>query len=528
MMQNLVKLRLIRKINRINSLDECWEGKEMNLLNIKNNERNIARLIYIFSMIFVVFLFLLDRSFFVAQIFALIFLTIIYRCFNDGPRKIFYYITLLFSIMNFTISIPLKSLIGVQNDLHLYYIYLFVYIIAWCFYAIRKRNISILFNGPVNIIGSIFIIYVLISFFIADNKSLAVKSMIIYFMMASFIIMAASENTEKAELRKTLRFLQFLSTGILVLGLAKIFTGLMIEPINSFMVSKVDFSKLPHLYRIPTVFFYNPNDYALVVALIILGFFIKLLYDKSKNERIYSAVVLVCAEINLIFTMSRTAWISVIVTLSCYTVYLAVRRNWVLFKRSAAAAAVMGVMFYSLSFMPQTAPYYGKFNATLNNAGLENNNGDSKYDENVGIGESGSTSERLTLIYDVIQGVFKEKHLLGFGAGNINEYIKSQNNTNKITDPHNLWIQILGDFGVIGFGCYVLFNIVIFINLMKNDRKRPDSWNAITNMLMLFVAASALLVFGPSSVIAFTPFWLYLGLVYSYFNGKEYLEGGKV
>ncbi|WP_274227991.1 O-antigen ligase family protein [Clostridium sp. 'White wine YQ'] len=319
--------------------------------------------------------------------------------------------------------------------------------------------------------------------------------------------------------------LQFVATGITVVGLLKMITGLMIEPTNSFIKSDVDFSLLPHLTRVPTVFFYNPNDYALVVSLIILGFFVKLIYDNDKNERIYSIIMVIFSALNLIFTMSRTAWISVFMTLIFFIVYLLIRRNWILFKRATIVFVVLGGMFFTLSFVPQTAPYYGKFNGTpgLNKVGLDNNKDgkNKKYDESVGIGEAGSTSERITLIYNVINGVFKEKHLLGFGVGNVNQYIKDQHNTNGISDPHNLWFQLLGDFGIIGFACYLIINIVAFLKLIRNDSKRFDPDNGITHMLILYMVASSLLVFGPSSVIAFTPFWLYIAILYSYFNSKE-------
>ena len=79
------------------------------------------------SAVLMLILMIIDSKNIANHIFALVNIGIIAYAFKDNKEKYFYFSTLLFAIMSFTISIPLgKTLDSEQIDI--YYIYLFIYL----------------------------------------------------------------------------------------------------------------------------------------------------------------------------------------------------------------------------------------------------------------------------------------------------------------------------------------------------------------------------------------------------------------
>ena len=140
-----------------------------------------------------------------------------------------------------------------------------------------------------------------------------------------------------------------------------------------------------------------------------------------------------------------------------------------------------------------------------------NENGEVVDGHQLSIGSTGSINVRATLYVDILEGVFKEKNYLGFGAGNINEYIKMRDNTHGRYDPHCWWLEILGDFGIVGFVSftlgYFLLAFKLFIDFLKGSELRY-----ISLLCLALLAVMSMLVISPSSVLRITPFWIVIAL----------------
>lgn len=480
------------------------------------------------SIVLLVFLMIIDSKNIMNHIFALVNVCVIAYAFKKDKSKHFYLVTLLFAIMSFTISIPLgKGLNSGQIDI--YYIFLFIYILKFIYdYIISVIKDKKLCKklGVEKIIFILFIGWVIISFFIADNKAIAFKKLILYSIMISFVIMIINENKTRKDLNITLKFLSIVSIGIVIMGSLEIVTGLHIQPKTSYIMANLDFNRLEFLKRVPTVFFYNPNNYGFVVSIILLGFVAKIYFDKSRRDIVTNIIITVLAQINLIFTRSRTSWITVIGALIFILIFFIVTLDKKLIIKSIVSIFLIVGIFLGLSYVEELGPYYGKMRelniSSEHDKGGNNSNSEAGDEtDSIELGGTGSVNVRATLIVDVIDGVFKEKNYLGFGLGNTTEYYRKLNNTSGIVDCHNWWVEILGDFGVVGFILFVLFYAALFIKkaiLFKRDRIENKKYYVLG---ILLIVSTAVLVFGPSSVYAFIPFWLVNSLAISITSLKD-------
>ena len=291
------------------------------------NKKNI--ILFGVSVLFILGLFIIDKSNIANYIFALINLAIIYKFFNTSFRKVFYYITLLFAIMSMTLGIHLKDYIGIDEQINLYYIYLLGYMIIWFVNLIKslKEHKKIKLDY-INVLAIIFAIYTFISFIFAQDKKLAIVELLYYGVMFSLVIMIINENKSKLELKETLKFLGVVSIAILLMGTFKIVSGIQIEPNSVYLKPGMTMSSMYEPYnRIPTLFFYNPNNFSLVVVLILVGFSI-LLVSNTKYNKWIIGIVIYLAELNIVFSRSRTAWIASGVIFIFLAIVLLMKKQW--------------------------------------------------------------------------------------------------------------------------------------------------------------------------------------------------------
>ena len=208
-----------------------------------------------------------------------------------------------------------------------------------------------------------------------------------------------------------------------------------------------------------------------------------------------------------------------LLTLVGFVVFFMLTKEWPKFRRVAAMGIVTLIVFYSLSNVSGMSVYYGKFNDTPFLNVLSFN----KVDVGQPIEDfeaTGSTGERRSVILDIVNGVFKKGHLKGFGVNNTAMYLKKAGNTNGIINPHSLWFEVLGDFGV---GIFLYF-IFIYLSLLWDLRKvylesiENGDYGLTSYLAVSLIGALGgfiLTAFAPSSVISFTQMWLLFGLAAS-------------
>ncbi len=358
----------------------------------------------------------------------------------------------------------------------------------------------------------------------ALDKIMSIKYIIKYFISISMMLLFIIENNTETELNNTLKFFNYLFLGILFIGTLEILG------VDFGLPNHFDDVGITHKYVkiIPVTFFHNPNNYAVFLVMGLITNINNLLENKKDKYFYMSFISFILIVINMIFTRSRT---SLIVSILCISFILILGIIKYKDKEFCKKSIVFCVKYFSLAFfiffvlsiLPGMSYYCGKFAkipivTQIQKIIFSNGAVGGSQDVPIVIGASGSDNIRITLIYNVLQGVFKEKHILGFGVGNIGKYLAMTGNTHGILAVHCYWLELLGDFGVFMF-IYVIYiyahmSLTIFLRFKKCELGFKKYY--IIALSMLF--AWSMLVFGPSSVITFTPFWISLGITYAIFN----------
>lgn len=509
---------------------------------MENRNSNNNKILILLTCTLLGILFIMDKEYRVNHVFALIFIILIFNKFKSSSfRRIVYYITIIFAVMGPALSIPLGEN-SFLTRFNLYYLFIGIYFLSLGLDILRKKikiNLKSFFKTKINIVAILFMTYVVGSIIITSNKIFAIKQLFIYIVMFMLFFIVVNENRTRVQRKESFKVMSYVSFGVIFLGSFKIVTGIHIEPISVYSDYNIIIGEAQeYMKRIPTVFYYNPNDYALVVVLILLGYLGKIIGSGINNSRKY-VVMYVIAQVNLIYTCSRTGWISLGISIIVLGIYFICKLDKERFRRCVIMFTLTMVVFIGLMYMPFSQEYYGKFKnttkeismsikpkevylASLNEKIYTDLPSQNKGESFLGfkIGGEDSVNRRATLIFDVLKGVFKEKNYLGFGVGNTSQYIMEQNNTYGLYSVHSLWFELLGDFGIIGFGLFVSIYIYLFIKLIiRKTKKYMDDSICISMLISL-----TLLVFGPSSVIPFTVFWIVLAMVYSNVSNSNYEE----
>jgi hypothetical protein len=136
------------------------------------------------------------------------------------------------------------------------------------------------------------------------------------------------------------------------------------------------------------------------------------------------------------------------------------------------------------------------------------------------IGKADSENERLTIMYDVLTGVYNGKKVLGFGAGNSMQHLMDMNNTHGIYSVHGLATEIFGDFGVfiILYGAFYLYLLykLLMLGLRVDGYNKYIAYSLFTSLIGFTIGS-----FSPSSVTYFVPNYLLFALCISFIQINE-------
>lgn len=484
--------------------------------------------VYIITILLIILGFITNPELYYAYFFCLVLLGLIFKKYNGNCRKNYYFVTLMLALTGYNLKVPIGNRFGI----YYFTITLFIYfMILLSDIILRKEKIEIkaLLKNKYSLFLIVFIVYMIVSILWSENKKLTIISIYNYANMIGFMIMVIIENKNREELIKTSKLLITVYAGILILGLLQILDfdlGIRncyrdIKDIN------LNDPIYAYLKRIPTVFYYNPNNYAFVLGVALSFIFPLVIFSKDKKEKIFLTILYIMSIIQLVFTRCRTAWITTFVILGIALVIALIIKNKKCIIHCMVFIGISWMVFYGLSFIPQMKPFYGKIDRTpimnkINNPNAPDYGDYGDYTEKVKKGSQNSMSKRYTLMYDVVKGVFLEKNIFGFGAGNTVNYIAKQNNTHGTIAVHSFWFEILGDFGVIILSYFLFICLSLFISLFIVAYKfglNRSNYGALGGGI-----AITLLVFAPSSVTAFIPFWLALALIYSIYENNKALE----
>ncbi len=453
--------------------------------------------------------FIQEPRYAVAYAFAFTYIILAYKFYRFDFEKIQISSLLIFAIINSNASMNLGN-----STIYVYYIVIFIFILSllWNIFqdVIKNKKVTILSMTQLIVIVIVGL-YIIFSTLTSDYLSISigkVKNHIISF--ATFII-AFIELKKYDNFKAMIKFLKYLFLGVALLGLLEIL-GVNYGMRNHFYESGITPEKYPHVAHVPVTFFYNPNNYSVFLVMMMVIIIGDIIY---KNINYKNICFYVLGMVNIIFAMSRTAWISLLFTFAFMIIFFIISREKIYMKRAIILTVISLLVYNGLSMIPAMGPFYGKMSQ------LKEITSDTLLGNETGahIGQAGSVNVRLTLITDVLEGVVKEKKYLGFGPGITSEYIKHRDNTYGIYSLHSLILEILGDYGVV---MLIIFTVVFIsqgirilkkylsLNVQKENVERKNLF-----IVGVWLFTLILLSFAPSTVGNFPIFWIGLGGAFS-------------
>ncbi|AOR24531.1 O-antigen ligase family protein [Clostridium taeniosporum] len=393
-------------------------------------------------------------------------------------------------------------------------IYMFHIILGLCtlmsLYRLVK-DIEVVKHIDKKILGIyvIWFIYMCGSIFWAMSKSLSIKYIAIYLMMFAFIFNMMVYNINKDRLKKTVNLLLFLISVITLIAFIEVLLGKQL-PIKHYADSFMD--QLPEkdqnqINARPMAFSFNPNNLAATLAILSPLFFYAIYKCKKNSVKIWYTIISTIVFILIATTSSRTGFASIAFGVGVFLIYSIFNIKNIGIKNiiyPLILCITLGLSYKYNYLVMNIKPVEGHkiVENSLNNKvqSLEN--------AQIQQGGEGSVNVRFTIINDVLRGTIKEKNYLGYGVGNVEQFIKNQGDTGNIYSPHCYAIEILGDFGLPGVALYGIYYLYLLIgNIILGIKRRSIYCFTAATGLIVFAPAS----FGPSSITYVFSYWILIG-----------------
>lgn len=289
------------------------------------------------------------------------------------------------------------------------------------------------------IIGVVFSNYVLISLLYG-----------IMMMLCMYSVGLTAEYIERANIKKVKNLIYIVSLVVFIIGIVQYLNPYFIMPQKWIDVEEFKLKK-----RIFSTFF-NPNVFGFYINIVLIMLCGEInIKNRNYMEVVTFALGLVC----LFLTFSRATWISLIISLVV---------SGVLFdKKYFKFALIIFVIIIG-------------FDKILN-IGRSNP---------IKLKEDSSMLYRIE-IWKACFSIIKDNMLTGIGFGTLFKYISSYSDIVKpnIEHCHNLYIQVLTETGIIGFGSFILILNKLIKNIWNKTKKRNNQkWvTSISIIVMVLV-----------------------------------------
>ncbi|WP_090091120.1 O-antigen ligase family protein [Clostridium uliginosum] len=452
---------------------------------------------------------ILNGSYLVTAMYILTILLAVYII-KDKDIYNLLYATLLVSLFyDYTLHVPKIE------SIYFFHIVLGIFTLLSLYRVFKEREILAKLDKKVLAFFVIWFIYMCVSITWALSKSLSIKYIAIYLMMFAFIVDMMIYNINKERIKKTVNLLLLLVSLIAVVGAVEVFLGQQLPVKHYFDTFKLSNLHLSIIRARPIVFSFNTNNLAAALAILSpICFYAIYKFENIILKIVFTLVTCIAFSLIMIIT-SRTGYVSMLFGFAVYFIYSLFNIKNIKLKGFIfpLILAISFVFLYKYSFMfMNIKPIEDELNGKPQVGNMLADKMHSLESTQFEDGGEGSTNVRGTIIHDVLQGVIKEKNYLGYGVGNVEQYIREQGNTNKVYSPHCYAVEILGDFGVGGvllYGVYYLYLLVS--NIIIGIKKKSVMCFAAVSGLIAFAPAS----FGPSSITYVFSYWVLMGFAIS-------------
>ncbi len=273
-------------------------------------------------------------------------------------------------------------------------------------------------------------------------------------------------------------------------------------------VSSRDFGDMEKVCYIPTGTFVMINQYAACLTLGLPLFLTRLASTKNKGGIIFLSVGALLTLYLISETQSRISLLAILleITTAFFWIFPRKKKLWI---GGILTAVVLVTAAFNPSFYRQKADSIQlQFHSAYRQIILHKNSG----------------KIRVNL---ALNGLYflRDSGGLGVGAGNFNHYMEekpyfstaSTNHPTRVLFPHNWWIELLSEYGIIIFILYCLFFLFILIRVLQiTGQSRASSKQDLGRFLSLGLLGFPLVCMAPGYFIAFRTQWLLLAMSLAY------------
>lgn len=375
-------------------------------------------------------------------------------------------------------------------------------------FAPKIRIMSILVKEYLLFFGGWFV-YALASLIWSDSLTVALRQIIFLFLGMSVILFSVLFFNKATHFKRFFYVWTFLLFFLIAIGALEHFTGYHLPE------SGFDLAKHAGERFVPFGVYNNTNDFATYLALSLPFLFSTIRHAKGGMRNFFwrplCVFFLVLGLYVLLFTSSRFNWAAVF--LEAFFIFLFMTKTDK--KIKAVSISIVAVIAVVLLFPGAIAEVYDIFSSGVR----------SGFDAYALT--HGSTIIRYNLLLNGFSLAYD--HIwLGVGAGNAQYHMLKfgENQTFGIVDPHNWWLEIFINYGIIIFFGFFIFYISLIKELYKawkNSRQTEIKMinEALTISLVGFLFASC----SSSSLIANNAVWFLFAFSLSFLNFNRRLDG---
>ena len=451
---------------------------------------------------------------------------IVYMLIDDESKfyDFFYGIFLITTIFDYVLYIPKVS------NIYLFHIVVLLFTLYTLYTIFKNMYIIDKINKKVILIYIIWFVYMCVSVTWAKNRMLSIKFLAIYVLMFTFVFDFMVYNINKARLKRTIMLIVGLVSFISIIGIIESLIGYQLPVVHHY-----DGMKLMNTYSHnslksrPIAFSFNPNNLAATLGILTPICFVAINECRNTIGKAFAFLMSIVSFTVIILTTSRTGFAAILFGFVSYMVYSFISAKREKKGLSAVILPLLLVVAFSISYS------YGykllNVRDSDNRRMQSSNDMQNKVDDidgtDITIGGEGSINVRVTIINDVINDFIVNKNYRGNGVGNVQQFIKDNDNTAGIYSPHCYPAEILCEFGIFGVLLYGVFYLYIFISNIILGIKKKNAW-CIASACSLIAFAPA--CFGPSSITYIFSYWIMIGFavatIQSAKNGEDYRWGG--
>jgi len=337
--------------------------------------------------------------------------------------------------------------------------------------------------------------YAILTLVWAYSKTKALENIYFLFVGFSLIFLIVLYFKKIKDLKNLYILWMIILVSFVGIGLLEMFTGYRLQSSGYF--GTIWANKMIW----PTAVFHNTNDFASFLVLSIPFIWVWLKYGKGKILKWSTGIILfTCVFFLLIKTSSRLNFFAVCLEIIFIFFYL------LNINKKIKIIIILGfILILIFTIYPQFFSNPSNFFKNL----LTYQN------------YSSSIASRGNIIKNSLYSLV-DSFGFGVGAGNIEYYIARFAKypiIGGILIPHNWWIEILADYGILIFIGYLLFYFNLIYSLWKiwykiNKRQEKMICEALLIALVGFLLSSI----GPSSMIQLKYHWVFFGFALAFLN----------